>query len=166
MNCPVCAQSRRELTESGVTIDFCDGCKGTWFDNCEIKKFDESHEPLSILKEIAFAKQELNTENRHLKCPRCIRAYLVQHFYTYKHETRIDTCPHCAGIWLDAGELISMRNELKSEAQNRAELKAFADKISESILQELVQKNVHITRSMDTQELHDRISNFIRRAIT
>lgn len=38
MQCPVCGESLREKTRSGVTIDICPGCKGVWLDRGELDK--------------------------------------------------------------------------------------------------------------------------------
>ena len=49
MKCPACSNRLQEMTVAGVTVDICkDGCGGIWFDNFEMKKFDEPHEPACL----------------------------------------------------------------------------------------------------------------------
>ena len=42
MKCPVCSNLLEAMTAGDVTVDVCKGgCGGIWFDNFELKKFDE-----------------------------------------------------------------------------------------------------------------------------
>ena len=38
MFCPSCTTAMREVTKSGVLIDVCPDCKGTWLDRGELEK--------------------------------------------------------------------------------------------------------------------------------
>jgi len=38
MLCPHCTTATREITKSGVLIDVCPDCKGTWLDRGELEK--------------------------------------------------------------------------------------------------------------------------------
>ncbi len=38
MLCPNCTTAMREVTKSGVLIDICPDCKGTWLDRGELEK--------------------------------------------------------------------------------------------------------------------------------
>ena len=38
MLCPHCTTAMREVTKSGVLIDVCPDCKGTWLDRGELEK--------------------------------------------------------------------------------------------------------------------------------
>ena len=45
MECPACGKQLQQMTAGDVTVDVCKGgCGGMWFDNYELKKFDEPHE--------------------------------------------------------------------------------------------------------------------------
>ena len=45
MNCPACPNQLQQMTVDDITVDVCKGgCGGIWFDNFELKKFDEPHE--------------------------------------------------------------------------------------------------------------------------
>lgn len=43
------------------------------------------------------------------QCPRCENTRLRRHFHDASRCVEIDSCPGCAGVWLDAGELERIR---------------------------------------------------------
>ena len=43
MKCPRDESELLEKTVAAVTIDVCQSCGGIWFDNFEVKSFDEKH---------------------------------------------------------------------------------------------------------------------------
>jgi ribosomal protein L37AE/L43A len=46
-------------------------------------------------------RAKLERQTRSMKCPKC-GAELQEREY---HNVKIDACPSCGGVWLDAGEL-------------------------------------------------------------
>jgi len=131
MRCPACY---KELTEKGVKdvkVDICEnGCGGIWFDNFEIKKFDEPHE--SAGENLLDVKIDPSIKIDHSKkrtCPKCDDQKMIRHFFSAKREVEIDECPKCAGIWLDVGELAVIRKQFTTEDER---MKA-ADKLFEDV---------------------------------
>jgi hypothetical protein len=63
----------QEITVSDVAVDVCkDGCGGIWFDNFELKKFDEPHESASEeLLDIERDESVVAGHKKKLKCPKC-----------------------------------------------------------------------------------------------
>jgi Zn-finger nucleic acid-binding protein len=130
MNCPACGNQLQQITVSDVSVDVCKGgCGGIWFDNFELKKFDEPHEPAG--------EELLNTErdesividrSKKIKCPKCDNIVMMRHFFSPKKEVEVDECPNCCGIWLDAGELSRLRNLFNTEEEkNEAAEKYFSE---------------------------------------
>jgi len=113
------------MTVAGVTVDVCKGgCGGIWFDNFELKKFDEPHEPTGekLLHVEKNPKLKVDPTKR-LKCPKCGDVVMMRHFFSVKKKVVVDECPGCGGVWLDAGELAQIRSlfNTKQERQEAAE---------------------------------------------
>lgn len=130
MKCPACDNALTEVDTGGVKVDICQGgCGGIWFDNYEFKKFDEPHESAgeTLLEIEKKPGAEVDKDSKH-PCPRCPDIVMRRHFVSTKHEVEIDECSDCGGIWLDAGELSSIRRQFQSEEERgQAAEKYFAD---------------------------------------
>lgn len=119
MKCPACSNQLQKKTVEDITVDVCDGgCGGIWFDNFEIKKFDEPHESagqalLDVQKDDSI---KIDPEKR-LNCPKCENMVMMRHFFSVKRAVLVDECPNCAGFWLDAGELGKIRSLFDTEEQ-------------------------------------------------
>ena len=111
MNCPACGNVLQAITVSDIMVDVCEGgCGGIWFDNFELKKFDEPHE--SAGEELLDIEQDpsiIVDRSQRLKCPKCDDVVMMRHFFSVKKEVEVDECPSCGGFWLDAGELCKIR---------------------------------------------------------
>ena len=138
MLCPACDNPLREVTIGDVTVDVCHGgCGGLWFDNFELKKFDEPHEEAGVeLLEVARNPDTIVDRTRRLNCPKCENAVMMRHFFSVKKETDVDECPACAGFWLDTGELKQIRSQFESEQERKDAARryfeeVFGDKLAE-----------------------------------
>ena len=119
MKCPACSRQMQQMTVADVTVDVCKGgCGGIWFDNFELKKFDEPHESAgqSLLDIETDPAVTVDREER-IKCPKCDNIVMMRHFFSVKKQVELDECPGCAGIWLDAGELRQIRGMFETEQQ-------------------------------------------------
>lgn len=121
MECPACGKELKRLTVGDVAVDVCQGaCGGAWFDQFELKKFDEPHEEAGVA--LLGVERVLPTpvdRKRRLKCPKCDDSIMMRHFFSVKREVEVDECPECAGFWLDFGELGHIRSLFNSEAERR-----------------------------------------------
>ena len=129
MICPACGNELTEMTVSDVTLDVCKGgCGGIWFDNFEIKKFDEPHEPAG--QELLNIEKNPDIKvdgSRRYKCPKCGDMLLMRHYFSVKKKVAIDECPNCAGIWLDDGELEQIRGLFNSEQEKNLAAEQYMD---------------------------------------
>lgn len=125
MNCPACGKILTSIVVSDVEVDICKGgCGGIWFDNYEMKKFDEPHEYAG--DELLDSERDdsiVIDRSKQIKCPKCDDIVMMRHFFSVKKEVEVDECPGCGGIWLDAGELAKIRSlfETEDERQKAAE---------------------------------------------
>lgn len=105
------------MAVGGVTLDACrGGCGGVWFDNFELKKFDEPHESAGeALLDIDRDEAVKIDHNKRRNCPKCATTVMMRHFFSAKKEVEVDECPACAGVWLDLGELGQIRKLFQSE---------------------------------------------------
>ena len=129
MKCPACGNNLEQTAIEDITLDVCrNGCGGIWFDRFELDKVDEAHESAGE----ALLATELDPDitvdhDRKRKCPKCDMP-MMRHFYSPSQHVEVDECPQCAGVWLDAGELQSIRERSMSEDQrNEAANKYFSE---------------------------------------
>jgi Zn-finger nucleic acid-binding protein len=102
MKCPKCG-GECEGKILGVTIyDRCKKCGGLWFDKNEL--YQIRHEKDWFKIDTAVPGAHISTEKGDFKCPRC-REKLQTIKYEHQTSIKIDVCPKCEGIFLDAGEL-------------------------------------------------------------
>lgn len=136
MKCPACSNELKPQVVNGVTLDVCaPGCGGIWFDQFEFKKFDEKIEP-DVEKLISLPSVKAVQGNPQVlhQCPRCKSGKMQRHFSSVQKKVMMDTCAQCGGVWLDAGELTTIRDEFKTEDERRkAADKIFGDMFDSQI---------------------------------
>ena len=122
LKCPACQKVMKKIfiPKEGINVDVCvDGCGGMFFDNRELKDFDEANENIDEILNAIKGKTftPVDTNNKRV-CPAC-GANMVKNFSSAKHQFTIDECYSCGGKFLDAGELVSMRAEYDTESARR-----------------------------------------------
>lgn len=114
MKCPACNAQLKVFPINNIQLDACHlGCGGIWFDNHELKKFDETHEPAVNL---GIETKAVTKNPQPYTCPKCKNIKLFSRFSSVKRNVEVDECAGCGGIWLDAGEISGIRNEFATEA--------------------------------------------------
>ncbi len=113
IKCPRCTKDLvlKNIPEKGLLIetDYCQACKGTWFDKGELEKIEQIIEP--VFYEIRRIPSE-EKQNSVLNCPKCTtKTSLEKHRHPRDKFVIIDVCPSCKGIWLDGGELEAIQKE-------------------------------------------------------
>lgn len=135
MKCPACSRELTAITEGGITVQACKGgCGGLWFTSLELQKVDRPNEaagvPLLHVERDPSVKVDLS---KRRNCPKC-NMEMMQHFFSVDRKVTVDECPECAGLWLDAGELATVRSEFPNdEAQKQAAEKYFDDVFGERL---------------------------------
>lgn len=158
MKCPACSNELFETTVGEVTVDVCKGgCGGIWFDNFELKKFDEPHESAGqTLLEIERNENMVVDHTKRLKCPKCDDVVMMRHFFSVKKAVEVDECPGCSGIWLDAGELARIRSLFNTEQERH--------KAAENYFGEIFGDKLTAMHTENKAKLHSvrRVSNIFR----
>ena len=118
MKCPACFNDLTPFQIHNLTVDICQGgCGGIWFDAFELRSVDEQREAAGeLLLNIQRDERIIVDKSRKRECPRCAGVRLHRHFFSAKRRVEVDECPGCAGYWLDAGELASIRSEKNQAA--------------------------------------------------
>lgn len=118
MDCPVCSILMKEEDFGGVKVDVCsDGCKGIWFDWCELIKLDETHEGLGKALNEALENDRVAEETgRRIACPKC-NIPMVAHLYQGAKAVTVDECYGCGGFFLDSGELQAIRENFMNDQE-------------------------------------------------
>jgi Zn-finger nucleic acid-binding protein len=80
-----------------------------------------------------------------MNCPKCLTMKMMRHFSSVKRKVTMDECPNCAGIWLDAAELHSIRDEFKSEGERR--------KAAEELFSEMFDSKIAVARQESKEKL-------------
>ena len=129
IDCPRCwKEMDQEVVEvfgPNVTIDTCPSCQGIWLDKGEL------HKLLGDRKLSDYLTKHIGTKTESkLVCPRC--GNLMDH--EFAEETVVDVCLTCHGVWLDAGELGSLKDKSKAGYEGDAKMKA------EELMQEVFAK--------------------------
>jgi uncharacterized protein len=93
-----------------MTLDVCyGGCGGIWFDSAELERVSaRTATALHTIWQVPVTKVNL-TEPR--VCPRCADQVLERKWFSDLKQVEIDQCPHCGGVWLDAGEFSRIYEE-------------------------------------------------------
>ena len=128
INCPACGKEMTKIfmSDDGVNLDIClDGCGGIFFDNRELKKFDEQSENIEELKQAIQGKTfEKTDENLTRICPVC-GTNMVKNSVSIKGNIIIDECYACGGKFLDHGELTAIRNEYENDLERTNDVMRF-----------------------------------------
>lgn len=138
MRCPACGRELTEMKAGDITVHAClGGCGGIWFERFEIGKVDLPSESAGeALLHIARDPAIKVDPTQRRQCPRC-NTIMMQHFFDVKRMVTVDECPKCAGIWLDAGELATIRSEFNTEKERQAAAARYFDDIFGKQLAEL-----------------------------
>ncbi len=139
MTCPCCGNDLKSIVAGDISVDVCDGgCAGIWFDNFELKKFDEPAEDAdAILLNIKRDDSVVLDPGKKRLCPKCGNVVMMRHFFSPKREIEVDECPSCGGYWLDAGELATIRNQYETEMESRQAADQYFDEIFGQKLHEM-----------------------------
>lgn len=125
IKCPACQKAMKKvfIPKEGVNVDIClEGCGGMYFDNRELKHFDEQTESVDdIVKAISEKTFEHVDQSNLRTCPSC-GARMVKNFTSIKKQVQIDECYSCGGKFLDAAELQLLRDEYPTDSERSADV--------------------------------------------
>lgn len=106
--CPVCHKPLREQLQYGQLVDRCDNCNGVFYDRYELGDIVRL---VRLYNENAIDEPDIDTvhteeHHRILPCPKDGTGMDKKRI----GHVDVDMCGLCRGVWLDAGEIISLMN--------------------------------------------------------
>ena len=110
MICPVCHKSMLDIEYNNIELDYCEKCKGVWFDAGELELLLESEKPDIFIREM-LEKGEVRRVEDKRKCPLCAQK-MKKSILGQEPEVLVDVCPRAEGIWLDGGEVDQIFKQL------------------------------------------------------
>ena len=113
MKCPACKRVLKKIKVGSASLDICqDGSGGIWFGGDEPDKVAKSVAVgKKVVAEITRTVEVTADEHRVIKCVSCHGVKLEQKLFSLGSGVIMDHCPKCEGIWLDHGELETIREE-------------------------------------------------------
>lgn len=171
MKCPSCDHTLVESHAGDIAVEICkSGCGGIWFDRDELFRFDEPHEfDVGLLLDIIEHRQIHKVDHDRLRhCPKCVHEPLVRQFFDINNEVEFDQCWSCAGVWLDPGEIDTIRKQFAThEDRVKASNAYLVDELSriyESMQEESRQHLEELQQKYDRNPLA-RAMGFFQRLI-
>ena len=116
MICPVCKYDMIVVEYHNIELDYCNSCKGVWFDSGELELLLKSYgleEPKAFFDGI-FNSQEAASPEKKRNCPICGHK-LKKTAIGGQPEILIDVCPDKHGLWFDGGEVTQLIRHLAGE---------------------------------------------------
>ncbi len=103
MKCPKCHSDLNLIENRGVEVDFCNECKGVWFDMMEIDQLSDAIKEFNIVEPRLERLKVIETTEETRKCPRC--GFPMDKVQMNGRPPMIDFCPNGCGYWFDDNEL-------------------------------------------------------------
>ena len=96
-----------------IELDYCNSCKGVWFDSGELELLLKSQgleEPKAFFDGILNSQEAASSEKKR-KCPIC--SHKMKKAATGgQPEILIDVCHDKHGLWFDGGEVVQLMRHL------------------------------------------------------
>jgi Zn-finger nucleic acid-binding protein len=116
MICPACKHDMIVIEYHNIELDYCNNCKGVWFDSGELELLLRSQglkEPEAFCGGILDSKEVSSSEERW-NCPICGRK-MKKITIGGQPEILIDACRDNHGLWFDGGEVTQLIQRLAGE---------------------------------------------------
>ncbi|MCR4881275.1 MAG: zf-TFIIB domain-containing protein [bacterium] len=126
MKCPVCNVEMKLVNYKGVEVDFCEKCKGVWFDLKEIDQLSDGVKEFNIVEPRLENMKLVKGINESVReCPRCGKE--MDKVTMNSKPPIFDYCPNDCGYWFDADEVKEyVKNNMtaveKPSVQNMVEI--------------------------------------------
>jgi Zn-finger nucleic acid-binding protein len=116
MICPVCKYDMVVVEYHNIELDYCNSCKGVWFDSGELElllKLQELDEPKTFFDGILNSQEAASSEKKR-NCPVCGHK-MKKTAIGGQPELLIDICRDKHGLWFDGGEVTQLIRRLAGE---------------------------------------------------
>jgi Zn-finger nucleic acid-binding protein len=116
MICPVCKYDMIVVEYHNIELDYCNNCKGVWFDSGELELLLKSYgleEPKTFFDGIFNSQESVSSEKKR-NCPICGHK-MKKTTIGGQPEILIDVCRDNHGLWFDGGEVTQFIGHLAGE---------------------------------------------------
>jgi Zn-finger nucleic acid-binding protein len=116
MICPVCKYDMIVVEYRNIELDYCNSCKGVWFDSGELELLLKSQgleEPKAFFDGILTSQEAVASEKKR-NCPICGRK-MKKTAIDGQPAILIDVCRDKHGLWFDGGEVTQLIRRLAGE---------------------------------------------------
>jgi len=116
MICPVCKHDMLVVEYHNIELDYCNSCKGVWFDSGELDLLLKSQgleEPKAFFDGILNSQEAVSSEKKR-DCPICSHK-MKKTAIGGQPEILIDICRDKHGLWFDGGEVSQLIKRLADE---------------------------------------------------
>ena len=120
MICPTCKHTMVAVEYHNVELDYCNNCKGVWFDSGELDlllKSQSLEEPQVFFDDILNSQEAVSSEKER-KCPICGRE-MKKTAIGEQSRILIDVCRDRHGLWFDGGEVAQVMKHLAGERPSK-----------------------------------------------
>jgi Zn-finger nucleic acid-binding protein len=116
MICPVCKYDMLVVEYHNIELDYCNSCKGVWFDSGELELLLKSQglEETKAFFDGILNSQEADSLEKKRNCPVCGRK-MKKTAIGGQPEILIDVCRDKHGLWFDGGEVAQLIKHLAGE---------------------------------------------------
>ncbi len=116
MICPVCKYDMIAVEYHNIELDYCNSCKGVWFDSGELELLLKSQgleEPKAFFDGILNSQEAASPEKKR-NCPVCGHK-MKKTAIDEQPQILIDICRDEHGLWFDGGEVAQLIRHLAGE---------------------------------------------------
>jgi Zn-finger nucleic acid-binding protein len=113
MICPACKNEMIVVEYDNIELDYCNNCRGVWFDSTELELLLKSMNLDSqnlLLNDILNAPEAISQEKKR-RCPIC-RRRMKKTTVGGQPGVLVDVCPQGNGLWFDGGEVAQLLRQL------------------------------------------------------
>jgi Zn-finger nucleic acid-binding protein len=116
MICPVCKNDMIVVEYHNIELDYCNSCKGVWFDSGELELLLKSRglEETKAFLDGILNSQEAASPEKKRNCPVCGHK-MQKTAIGGQPEILIDICRNEHGLWFDGGEVTRLIRHLAGE---------------------------------------------------
>ena len=116
MICPACKHDTIVVEYHSIELDYCNNCKGVWFDSGELELLLKSQglKESKLFSDGILTSKEVSSSEEKRNCPICDRK-MKKTAIGGQPEILIDACRNEHGLWFDGGEVTQLMQRLGGE---------------------------------------------------
>lgn len=122
--CLKCGSSLEQLVFQGVEVERCLNCAGLWFDSLEADTLKQIKGSEALDLGDLETSSQLDDSKDEVECPKC-KVKMIHMLDIDRYSIWYEKCPHCHGIWLDAGEFRKFKQNFKPRSFHHLASKVF-----------------------------------------